>query len=316
MANILEKYDASHSQVEAFKTCPRRHFYGYGLGITSNTPGIQLVRGIIGHAVLAEYYQGLKDGLGHDESRRRGSRLLAVLITETPDFYNKDSLQLELATTLRDYFRWVEPEAEEIQVLEVEKVFEARINENFSLPFVVDLIVRVPGSGIEAWDHKFVWDFFNPKTLDLSPQLPLYYAGLRMLGSDKRYATATVRYNEIRYRNTREIEGDYTKRFNRPAPRISKQRVIQTMEEHIRVGETIYRLRQLPIEEWDKWAYRTGNNKTCTFCGFQAICVGDLNGEDRRNYIGVDYKKKVKRETQRVLEPSPENRDLPSGHSS
>ena len=137
----------------------------------------------------------------------------------------------------------------------------------------------------EAWDHKFVWDFFNDNVADLSPQLPLYYAGLSMLG----YPHATVRYNEIRYRATAQIKADPISRINRPAPRITPQRVLTTMEEHIQIGQRIFDLRQLGLDEWEKRVVRTANNQTCKNCDFAKMCIGELNGEDRNQfYVGVD----------------------------
>jgi hypothetical protein len=282
----------SHSEIETYNRCERAHFYGYGLRIRAAKPGIQLVRGTLGHSALAEYYLGLKSGLSHKEAVRRAFSHLAVSLTEIESLYPGGKLREDLTFTLDAYFRHFESEAGEIEVLAVEQEFFVRVNDNYSLPFVIDLIVRTQ-SGIEAWDHKFVWDFFNPTLVDLSPQLPLYYAGLKLLG----YPPLTVKYNELRYRVTKEARTDIGSRFNRVAPTLSPARVLTTVEEHIKVGERIYYLRQLGTDEWEKVVVRAKNNTACRNCDFSKICIGELNGESRTNYIGLDY---VNREPSRT----------------
>lgn len=274
----------SHSEVESFNRCERAHFYGYGLRIRAAKPGIQLVRGTLGHAALAQYYRGLQSGFSHSVAVGEAFRVLSTQLSEVEPLYPGGKLREELSFTLDAYFRNFESEAEEIEVLGVEQEFFVRVNDNYSLPFIIDLIVRT-STGIEAWDHKFVWDFFNPTLVDLSPQLPLYYAGLKLLG----YPPITVRYNELRYRVTEKAKADIASRFNRVAPRISPTRVLTTMEEHIKVGQRIHKLRQLGIDEWEDSVVRAKNNSACGKCDFAKICIGEINGESRDNYIGLDY---------------------------
>lgn len=274
----------SHSEIESYNTCERRHFYGYGLRIRSARPGVQLVRGTLGHAALASYYQGLAEGCSHTESVRLAFATLGTQLSEVEHLYPTGKLREDLSFCLDAYFRTFEHEASEISVLGVEQEFSVRVNDNFTLPFIVDLIVRT-STGVEAWDHKFVYDFYNDNLVDLSPQLPLYYAGLKLLG----YPPLTVRYNELRYRATKDNRADPSERFSRPAPRISPSRVLTTMEEHIKVGERIYQLRQLGLEEWENKTIRAKNDQACRNCDFSKICIGELNGESRDLYIGLDY---------------------------
>jgi len=274
----------SHSEIESYNMCRRRHWYGYGLRIRSAKPGLQLVRGSIGHASLARYYSELQGGSSHREATKLAFEELGTQLSGVEPLYPGGKLREDLSFTLDAYFKWVSEESTQIRVIAVEQAFTVRVNDNFSLPFVVDLILRTEG-GIEAWDHKFVWDFYNPNLVDLSPQLPLYYAGLKLLD----YPPVTVRYNELRYRVTEKAKADIGSRFNRVAPRISQARVLTTMEEHIKAGEEIYALRQLGLEEWEKKTIRAKNNAACRNCDFAKICIGELNGEDRKHYIGLDY---------------------------
>ena len=280
----------SHSETESFRSCERRHFYGYGLRLRSSKVSVALARGTIGHEVLAEYYKTCKSGRTFREAKAGAYSVLAERLSELEEIYPNDKLREDLGFCFKDYFKLAEQEFDRIEVLDVEQSFTVRINESFSLPFVVDLVLRYNGR-LEAWDHKFVWDFFNDNVADLSPQLPLYYAGLSMLG----YPHATVRYNEIRYRATAQIKADPISRINRPAPRITPQRVLTTMEEHIQIGQRIFDLRQLGLDEWEKRVVRTANNQTCKSCDFAKMCIGELNGEDRNQfYVGVDYHERTR----------------------
>lgn len=274
----------SHSEVEAFKLCERRHFYGYGLRLRHNKTSIALARGTLGHEVLAVFYQSCLDGDSFKEAKAKAYQALAILLTESEGDYPDGKLREDLSLCFRDYFKVAEAEFDRIEVVAVEQRFDVRINEYFTLPFVVDLILYYDGR-FEAWDHKFVWDFFNPRAANLAPQLPLYYSGLRMLD----YPHATVRYNEIRYRYTDDIKADYRNRINRPAPRISAERVLTTMDEHIRVGKRIAKLHELSLNLWEEQTVRVGNTKICQSCDFARICEGELNGEPRDLYVGVDY---------------------------
>jgi hypothetical protein len=278
-------FKSSHSETEAFRMCERRHFYGYGLRIRGKRTSVALARGSLGHEVLAAYYGNCREGGNFREAKSIAYGHLATRLTELEEDYPSDKLREDLTFCFKDYFKLAEREFDRIEVVAVEESFSVRINEFFTLPFIVDVILRYDGI-LEAWDHKFVWDFFNPNVVDLSPQLPLYYAGLSMLG----YPPVRVRYNEIRYRATKEITADPTKRINRPAPRVSPTRVLTTMEEHIRIGQRIFDLKQLGLEEWENQIVRAGNNQVCRNCDFSKLCIAELNGEDRNQfYIGVDY---------------------------
>ena len=285
MTSVDVDFKSSHSETESFRACERKHFYGYGLRLRHGRPSIALVRGSLGHEVLAEFYGQCQSGNDFRTSKRAAYELLQSRLSEIEDDYPNDRVREDLTFCFKDYFSLAEREFDKIEVLGVEESFNVRITNSFSLPFVVDLILRYAGR-LEAWDHKFVWDFFNPNVIDLSPQLPLYYAGLAMLD----YPHATVRYNEIRYRATKEIKEDPDSRINRPTPRITPARVRTTMEEHIQVGQRIFDLRQMGLEKWEKQVVRAGNNQTCRNCDFAKMCIGELNGEDRnRFYVGVDY---------------------------
>lgn len=283
MTNI--EFKSSHSETESFRACERRHFYGYGLRLRHGRPSIALARGSLGHEVLAEFYARCQSGSSFQDAKAGAYGLLRSRLGEIEELYPNDRVREDLSFCFKDYFSLAEREFDRIEVLGVEESFNVQITESFSLPFVVDLILRYAGR-LEAWDHKFVWDFFNPNVVDLSPQLPLYYAGLAMLD----YPHATVRYNEIRYRSTNEIKENPDSRINRPAPRITPQRIRTTMEEHIQVGQRILELRRMGLKNWEKQVVRAGNNQTCKNCDFAKMCIGELNGEDRNQfYVGVDY---------------------------
>jgi hypothetical protein len=84
-------------------------------------------------------------------------------------------------------------------VLAVEKEFHVRWNdEGDTINFKVDLIAANPQGKLIAGDHKFVWDYYQPKTVRLQPQLPKYIGMLRFLG----HQVEAGLYNMIRTRRT------------------------------------------------------------------------------------------------------------------
>src|SRR6185503_12031261 len=106
-------------------------------------PSVAMTRGIIGHVALAQYYNSLKLGSSHKDAVKDAT----VALRDEIEFYpslDTDSLLRELGQVLSHYFRTYEHEADQIEVLEVEKSFEVQITEDFSLPFIVDLILRHP----------------------------------------------------------------------------------------------------------------------------------------------------------------------------
>jgi len=285
--------DSSHSETDSFRRCQRAHFYSKGLQIQGTKMSDALFRGIVGHNALAYYYQALKEGKTHqvavDYALKDG---LNDIFRQHDDLDQVVAIRPGLKLLLQQYFDTFENEADTIRVIAVEEPYRVEVADDYELKFVIDIIVSVPGSGIEVWDHKFVYNFYNPAALDLSPQLPMYLAGARILG----YPVARARYNQLRYYETKENRGRPALKFRRQEVPITDQRVLTTMEEQVAVGERIAELKAMGVEKWEQNIVRAANGQICDRCSFSRICAGDLNGDDRRLYIGHDYRRKPPRD--------------------
>jgi hypothetical protein len=172
------------------------------------------------------------------------------------------------------------------------------------MTIVVDLITREPGVGIVATDHKFTWDFFNPESVDLNPQLVKYMAGLRMAN----IPVARVQYNEIRTRTTKSNEANPSELFKRTPFKPNNARIARTMKEHLAVADQIIQFKAMPLEEWGDRALRVANRQVCTGCSYQDVCINELNGWGAEQIILNEY---VQRDNTRgAIESAPF--DLPT----
>ena len=289
MNNNDELMKTSHSEVESFLLCERRHYYGYGLELQKASVADALVRGNLGHAGLAAYYQGKMDGLTEDSCREAA---IAKVVSEVAEYDAYDSLKIaaEVINVLNLYFD--NYSGDDYEILGVEKEFNIPVGDNFFIKMYVDLILRIPGEGVVFWDHKFVWDFFDPRLTEILPQLPKYMAAARMEG----LSISGVWYNEIRTRETKDNKADPSERFRRTPFKLSTNRVVTTMREQIMAAGRIKELRAKTIEDWEQSVLRVASSTVCKTCSFLELCALDLKGEDKSLAIEYGYKPKGKRD--------------------
>jgi CRISPR/Cas system-associated exonuclease Cas4 (RecB family) len=282
-------HKTSHSEVEAFLNCERRHYYGYGLEVVPIKESDALIRGNVGHAALANYYNLLKDGVPYQE---RVDSTLKLLVTECDRYTtsSKTDLLSELVFLLSHYFVHYRERDENLEVLAVEKEYLIPVGDNFYIKMYVDLIVRMPNVGVAAWDHKFVWNFYDPEQIDINPQLPKYVGAMRGDG----YRVSAAFYNQVRYQNTKENTADPGKHFSFDRVELSPARVKRTIQEQIVAAHRIKELKDMPIEEWEQHVLR--NPSACDRCPYKMICAEDLNGKDIGLTLAFSYKKKEPRD--------------------
>jgi len=103
----------SNSEVTDFLKCERKHYYGYGLGISPKSHSMSLTRGIIGHEALAVYY-------AHDRDEKAALKVIDThAVAGTADL---DMLR-ELRGLLSLYFDFYVDDPKLFRVLEVEKAY-------------------------------------------------------------------------------------------------------------------------------------------------------------------------------------------------
>lgn len=198
----------SHSEVDGYLLCRRKHYYGYTLSLRRVRESMSLSMGSLGHGMLENFYAHI---LAHTElTDQANPGVWAEAIDKALSFYQqevKDGFeQPDNRADIRDLFlRYLEFEPfikKGWTILAVEKRFSLEYDPNKQMryPFVVDLIVRDPMGKIVVVDHKFVYDFYSYEDTQLQPQIPKYIGALRALGFKVDYGV----YNMLR---TRKVSG-------------------------------------------------------------------------------------------------------------
>lgn len=200
----------SHSEVESYLTCRRKHWYGYGLSLQKVDDGAGLAMGSAGHEVLAAYYRTLLEA-GDTNRKQRAAHGAGIVVARAKfrelveaGYKDIDEKRMPLEKLLFEIYFENEPLVQDgYTVLAVEKEYnlEYDTENELRLPFVIDLIVRTPDKRVSIVDHKFVGQFYSDRDVLLMPQIPKYIAGLRALGHTVHEGV----YNLIK---TTNIKGD------------------------------------------------------------------------------------------------------------
>ena len=291
----------SHSEVDSYLLCRRKHYYGYGLSLERIATSHSLATGTAGHRILEKFYSMLLELGGTAEEQLEGwdTALSAAeaeykLIVE--EGYEDASNRAVLYEILFDkewgYFANEFMVNNGWRVLAVEQEFNLLYNEQTDsrYPFVVDMIMEDKDGKIVVIDHKFVYDFYTPEQTDLQPQIPKYIGALRAMN----YPVAYGAYNMLRTRKLKTPAADSMQYFMILKP--NKDRVLNTFMEQLGVAAEIQALKELPIEEQSKRAYRTANKMVCQSCSFRDICSTELMGGNTELMLKTEYKLRERRE--------------------
>ena len=290
----------SHSEVDSYLLCRRKHYYGYGLSLERVAQSNSLATGTAGHKVLEVFY-GTLLGISDKAEEQKSNFLWAVeqakeafdeLVKEGyEDGNNRAKLEDILFHDTYGYFANEFLVNNGWRILGVEAEFNLLYDEDkqASYPFVVDLIVQDPEGRYVVIDHKFVYDFYTPEQTDLQPQIPKYIGALRALGHDVSYGA----YNMLRTRKLKEPTSDSMQYFMILKP--NTERVVGTFMEQLGVATEIQLLKELSLDEQGKRAYRTANKMVCQSCSFRDICSTELVGGNVELMKKTEYKIRERR---------------------
>jgi CRISPR/Cas system-associated exonuclease Cas4 (RecB family) len=290
----------SHSEVDSYLLCRRKHYYGYGLSLERISTSHSLATGTAGHRVLEGFYKYVMDN-GTDAATQSEAFDQGVVLAEHlfqeiveegyEDAPNRASLHDMLFHEEWGYFANEFIVRNGWKVLAVEKEFSLVYDDetNSSYPFVVDMIVEDKNGDIVVIDHKFVYDFYTPSQTDLQPQIPKYIGALRAMD----YAVAYGAYNMVRTRKLKTPTADSMQYFMMLKP--NTDRVLNTFMEQLGVAAEIQALKELTIEEQNKRAYRTANKMVCQSCSFRDICSTELIGGNTELMLKTEYKIRERR---------------------
>lgn len=188
----------SHSEVESYLTCRRRHWYGYTRRLQPKRKHDALAFGIAGHDVLDTFYSEIIRLGG--KSRQKQRRVFQAALNAAIDKFEKLGFveaegQADLGSLLFDYYFPNEPFVRNgwlIEATEVEKDLE--IDDGLGFKFVIDLVAVDPEGRRVVIDHKFKGRFDSADTVTLLPQVSKYIGALRGHGMPVHYGV----YNELK----------------------------------------------------------------------------------------------------------------------
>jgi CRISPR/Cas system-associated exonuclease Cas4 (RecB family) len=271
----------SHSEVDSYLLCRRKHYYGYTLSLQRVKESSALAMGTAGHTVLEAFYTAILEGKDFDTAVEVARETADNLSIEIP------ANRANIFDTLFTYYFPNEPFVKAgYEILAVEKKFNLEYDEenNMQYPFVVDLIVKSPEGKTIVVDHKFVYDFYNYEATIMQPQIPKYVGALRALNHKIDYGM----YNMIRTRKLKEP--DFASMCQLLDVKPESARVTQVFKEQISVASEIQKIKQLTTEEQESTAYRVANKMVCQSCSFLDICRTELSGGNSKLMIETEYK--------------------------
>lgn len=273
----------SHSEVDLRNKCHRAWFYGYSMEIESVEQAKPLRRGILGHEGLQVYFNALKDMNPNAKELARDH--VIALTNQYPERY-----ATSLAEVLRAYEFFFEASPFwGWEILEVEKTYMLRINDDLEVPVIVDLIAQDRFGDIWVIDNKFMYDFPNGVESEILPQLPLYMGIARANGID----VSKAGYSVLRTRNLNTPTAATMYQFIRVE--ITQERIDRNFIEHALVSARIFEDKQKPIEVQSYEAIRTKQPKVCGMCDFSTICLAELNGHQPELVLQSYYQAKKRR---------------------
>lgn len=291
----------SHSEVDSYLLCRRKHYYGYGLSLQRVTESASLATGVAGHRILETFYKHiLGNGIDASEQAEAFDDALDAARKEYDAVVEEGYNDADRRATLHDilfndeygYFAHEFFVRKGWRVLAVESEFNLLYDDETeaSYPFVVDMIVEDTEGNYVVIDHKFVYDFYTPEQTDLQPQIPKYIGALRALGHEVSYGA----YNMLRTRKLKTPTAETNNYLMILKP--NNTRIVGTFMEQLGVAAEIQALKELPLEEQDKRAYRTANKMVCQSCSFRDLCSTELVGGNVELMKKTEYKIRERRE--------------------
>lgn len=285
----------SHSEVESYLTCRRRHYYSYVLKLEKNVSSQGQARGSVGHAVLEAFY---REFIGNGIEAWDRAMIVAYDTFKKETRWNivDDDKHLKLKEVLFDWYFPFEPYVSKgYEVVAVEESYRLMYDEELDLSysFVVDMVLRDPQGRTLVVDHKFLNDFYTRMAAELQPQIPKYIGALRGL----KHKVAYGEYNMLRTRPLKKSGNTLSDRQQQLTIEASSTRVLRSFQEQADVAEEITLLKTEPIEEIERRAWRVGSDHVCKFCDYRALCIAELNGEPTKLMLSTEYRTKKKRAT-------------------
>lgn len=253
----------SHSEVESFSQCEKKHEYAHIQKIQPKSSSIALDRGNAGHLMFEVFFKSLKEG--------KPTSIAKQLALMNPELMQKYPM-VAVGEAMGYVTYWIDNIWPRLgwKIVDVEREFRINVGEGLIYPLKCDLIVEINGE-LHLVDHKFTYDAYGESVERLLPQMPRYAGALRKLGINIRGGI----YNYIR---TRPLK-DPASRFVQSPVKFNDNRIKESILDLIQEMRTIHQLELTPVNERRR-SVRTANKMNCGNCGFAELCARELEGKD------------------------------------
>jgi hypothetical protein len=222
----------THSRLSCFRSCPRKHYYRYELGLRPEETSLALKVGSAFHAALEAQDKGADPGAAIESTI-------------------KDAYDLALVAAMFQ-FHSVRYEDQPMETIASEQAFDLPLRNpdtgfptpSFRLAGVIDRIVRLPDGRLALMENKTTSRDFAPGSsywtrLHLDQQLSIYLIAARELGHD----ISTILYDVTRRPAQRPLKATPMEKrtFKKDGTLYANQRAVdETPEEYAaRVSEAI-----------------------------------------------------------------------------
>lgn len=272
----------SNSEVGAWLSCRNKYRYAFDLDLEPKRRSEPLTRGTIGHDALDVYYKNLQAGKSHEGARDLATQRLSYLMADRDAPID---LIMDVRRILELYWAYYEGDSN-WEILEVEEMHNLPLNEDYSMPTRLDLLVRDKTENkIVLVDHKFYYDMPNADKLSLNVQFPKYIGALASAGIKVDYCLLNV----LRYRKMKNPA--LSDLFKRHKVTVSPAKIRRALSTHILASQEITEYRSLPDAVRPSRAIPVFNDLVCKHCDFASLCQSEFDGGNIDYLIETDYQK-------------------------
>lgn len=273
----------SNSEVGTWLTCRQKYYWKFDRNLTPNKAPDALSRGILFHLAMEHFNKQYIQSQKFFSARLAGEEVITYQLSRGIE-YNLD-IVIDTKRIYDNYMGILEHRINEWEILEAEQSYDLPINDQYSMPIKIDLLVREKATGeIALVDYKTCYDFWSDDQIALSAQAPKYIGVLRNSGQkvDK------LILEQIRYRKIKEPTGDQLFRRTSIVPSNAKLRNV--LSDHIVASNSIVQYRMLHETQRKQLASRTLNPMVCKGCEVRELCKTELDGGNVDYLIQVDFR--------------------------